>query len=125
MRLYNSLSRELQEVVPIEPGHVRIYSCGPTVYRHAHLGNLRTFMLGDLIRRALELEGLAARQVMNITDVGHMTDESSPEAVDKMLLAVEDEGLQPLEIAEKYAKAVFDDAAAIAIRPPARYPKAT
>ena len=111
MRLYNTLTRAVDEVVPFEPGHVKIYACGPTVYRYAHLGNLRTYMLSDLIRRALEFEGLRVTLVMNITDVGHMTDESSPEAVDKMLLAVEDEGLQPLEIAEKYTRAVFDDAA--------------
>jgi cysteinyl-tRNA synthetase len=125
MRLYNSLTREVDELVPVEPGHVKIYSCGPTVYRDAHLGNLRTFMLADLIRRALELEGLQVTQIMNITDVGHMTDEASPEAVDKMLLAVEDEDLTPLEIAEKYTQAVFDDGAAVGIRPADRYPKAT
>ena len=125
MRLYNSLSREIEEVVPVEPGHVRIYSCGPTVYRYAHLGNLRTFMLADLIRRALELEGLRVTQIMNITDVGHMTDESSPEAVDKMLLAVEDEDMSALEIAEKYTQAVFADAERLGIRPADRYPKAT
>ena len=95
-----------------------MYACGPTVYRTAHLGNFRTYMLSDLIRRALELEGFTVTLIMNITDVGHMTDESSPEAVDKMLLAVEDEGLAPLEIAEKYTRAVFDDARAVGIREP-------
>ena len=87
MRLYNSLTRGVEEVVPIEDGHVRMYTCGPTVYRHAHLGNLRTFMLADLIRRGLELEGLRVTQVMNITDVGHMTDEVSDTGRDKMELA--------------------------------------
>jgi cysteinyl-tRNA synthetase len=125
MRLYNTLTRELDELVPVHDGHVSMYTCGPTVYRYAHLGNLRTFMLGDLIRRALEFEGYRVTQIMNITDVGHMTDESSPEAVDKMLLAVEDEGLQPLEIAQKYADAVFAEAAAVGIRPADEYPKAT
>jgi cysteinyl-tRNA synthetase len=125
VRLYNSLTRELEEVRPFEAGHVRMYTCGPTVYRHAHLGNLRTFMLADLLRRALEFEGLRVTQVMNITDVGHMTDESSPEAVDKMLLAVEDEGLAPLEIAQKYTDAVFADAGALGIRAADVYPKAT
>ncbi|MGZ4149030.1 MAG: cysteine--tRNA ligase [Actinomycetota bacterium] len=125
MHLYNSLTRAVEEVVPVEPGHVKMYTCGPTVYRYAHLGNLRTFMLADLIRRALEFEGLRVTQVMNITDVGHMTDESSPEAVDKMLLAMEDEGLSPLEIADKYTRSVFDDTAALAIRPADRHPKAT
>ncbi len=125
MRLYDSLRRRIEEVVPVEPGHVRMYSCGPTVYRYAHLGNLRTFMLADLIRRALELEGLRVTQIMNITDVGHMTDESSPEAVDKMLLAVEDEGLTALQIAEKYTRAVFTDAERLGIRPADVTPKAT
>jgi cysteinyl-tRNA synthetase len=125
MRLYNTLTREIDEVRPVEPGHVKIYACGPTVYRHAHLGNLRTYMLSDLIRRALELEGYSVTLVMNITDVGHMTDESSPEAVDKMLLAMEDEGLAPLEIAEKYTRAVFEDAVAVGIRPADIVPKAT
>ena len=125
MRLYDSLSRTVVDVEPVEPGHVKMYTCGPTVYRHAHLGNLRTYMLADLIRRALEFEGYRVTLVQNITDVGHMTDESSPEAVDKMLLAMEDEGLAPLKIAEKYTKAVFDDAHAIGILDPDVSPKAT
>jgi cysteinyl-tRNA synthetase len=125
MRLYDSLTREVRAVEPLEPGHVKMYACGPTVYRYAHLGNLRSFMLYDLLRRALEFEGFQVTEVMNITDVGHMTDESSAEAVDKMQLAMEDEGLQPLEIAEKYTRAVFDDAKALGIRPADRYPKAT
>jgi cysteinyl-tRNA synthetase len=82
-------------------------------------------MLADLIRRALEFEGYAVTQVMNITDVGHMTDESSPEAVDKMLLAMEDEGLEPLEIADKYTRAALEDADAVGIRRPDLLPKAT
>ncbi|MFN8232448.1 MAG: cysteine--tRNA ligase [Actinomycetota bacterium] len=125
MRLYDSLTRTVREVAPLEEGHVKIYACGPTVYRYAHLGNLRTYMLSDLIRRALELEGYRVTLVMNITDVGHMTDEASPEAVDKMLLAVEDEGLRPMEIAEKYTEAVLRDAEAVGIRPPDVMPKAT
>jgi cysteinyl-tRNA synthetase len=125
MRLYDTLTREIREVRPVREGHVTMYTCGPTVYRYAHLGNLRTFMLGDLIRRGLELERYRVTQIMNITDVGHMTDEASSDAVDKMLLAVEDEGLTPLDIAEKYAEAVFADAAAVGIRPADAYPKAT
>jgi cysteinyl-tRNA synthetase len=125
VRLYNTLTRGLDEVTPDADGRVTMYTCGPTVYRYAHLGNLRSFLLADLIRRGLELEGFRVTQVMNITDVGHMTDEASPEAVDKMLLAVEDEGLAPLEIARKYADAVFEEADAVGIRPADRYPKAT
>ena len=125
MRLYDSLSRAVKEVDPVEPGRVKIYACGPTVYRYVHLGNLRTFLLTDLIRRAFEFEGYDVTAVQNITDVGHMTDESSPEAVDKMLLAVEDEGLQPLEIAEKYTEEALADMAAVGIRLPDVMPKAS
>ncbi len=125
MRLFNTLTRQVDEVAPVDEHRIGMYTCGPTVYRYMHLGNLRTFMLADLIRRALEFEGYAVLQVMNITDVGHMTDESSPEAVDKMLLAVEDEGLQPLEIAEKYTQEALDDMAAVGIRLPDVLPKAT
>jgi cysteinyl-tRNA synthetase len=125
VRLYNTLTRDVEEVVPVEPGHVKMYTCGPTVYRYMHLGNLRTFMLADLVRRALEFEGYRVTQVQNITDVGHMTDESSPEAVDKMLLAMEDEGLRPLEIAEKYTRAALEDMDAVGIRRPDLMPKAT
>ncbi len=125
MRLYNSLTRRAEEIQPIEDGHVTMYTCGPTVYRYSHLGNFRTFMMADLIRRALEFEGYRVTQIMNITDVGHMTDESSPEAVDKMMLAIEDEGLAPMEIADKYTAAVFGAAEKLGIRPADAYPKAT
>ncbi|MFL5738115.1 MAG: cysteine--tRNA ligase [Actinomycetota bacterium] len=125
MRIFNTLTRRVEEITPLDDRKVSMYTCGPTVYRYAHLGNLRTFLLADLIRRGLAFEGYDVMQIMNITDVGHMTDESSAEAVDKMQLAVEDEGLEPLEIADKYSKSVFEDAAAIGIRPADSYPKAT
>ncbi|GIU99754.1 MAG: cysteine--tRNA ligase [Actinomycetota bacterium] len=125
MRLYNTLTRAVEEVVPLDDRHVRMYTCGPTVYRYAHIGNLRTFLLADLVRRALEFEGYRVTQVVNITDVGHMTDESSTQAVDKMLLAAEDEGLSPQEIAEKYTQAFLEDTAKVGIQPAHVYPKAT
>ena len=125
MRLYNSLSRHVEEVVPIEDQRIRMYTCGPTVYRYVHIGNLRTFLLGDLVRRALEFEGYDVTQVVNITDVGHMVDESSADAVDKMKLAMEDEGLSIQEIAEKYTRAYMEDTEAIGIQPAHVYPKAT
>ncbi|MEX0833844.1 MAG: cysteine--tRNA ligase [Actinomycetota bacterium] len=125
MRIHNTLTRQLDDIIPLSNGEIRMYTCGPTVYRFVHLGNLRTFLLADLVRRSLEFEGYEVTQVMNITDVGHMTDESSEEAVDKMLLASEDEGLGPLEIAEKYTKAFHEDAAAIGIQDAKVYPKAT
>ena len=126
MRLYNTLTRRLDDVAPLDAGHVTMYTCGPTVYRYAHLGNLRTFMLGDLIRRALVFEGFRVTQIMNITDVGHMTDEASPEAVDKMLLAVEDEGLQPARDRGEVRRAPSSRTPRRwASRPADRYPKAT
>jgi len=125
VRLYNTLTRKVEEIRPVEEGRVKMYTCGPTVYRPVHIGNLRTFLLSDLVRRALELEGNEVTQILNITDVGHMTDEASPEAVDKMQLAAEDEGLAPLEIAERYTRIFLADTAKIGILPAHTYPKAT
>jgi cysteinyl-tRNA synthetase len=99
MRLYDSLSRQVQEVASVEDDRVKMYSCGPTVYRYIHIGNMRSFMLGDLIRRALRFEGRDVTWIMNITDVGHMTDEVSDSGRDKMELAEADEGLSAAEIA--------------------------
>ena len=125
VRLFNTLTRRVEEIRPLEEGIVRMYTCGPTVYRPVHIGNLRTFLLSDLVRRALEFEGYEVVQVVNITDVGHMVDEASEEAVDKMEVATADEGLTPAEIAEKYTEIFLGDTAAIGIEPAHRYPKAT
>ena len=125
MRLYNTLTRQVEELRPLEEGLVRMYTCGPTVYRPVHIGNLRTFLLSDLVRRAAEFEGYGVRQVINITDVGHMVDEASAAGVDKMELAAEDEGLSPWEIAERYTRMFMEDTAAIGMKPAHAYPKAT
>src|SRR6202011_1963939 len=126
VRFYDTLTRSIRDFTPNEPGRVTMYTCGPTVYRPVHIGNLRTFIAADLLRRALELEGHDVRKVMNITDVGHMTDDSQEEGgEDKMQLASEDEGLSPAEIAEKYTTAFHRDTAAVNILPAAAYPKAT
>ena len=125
MRLYNSLTRTVEEIRPIREGRIGMYTCGPTVYRYVHIGNLRTFLLADLLRRALEFEGYEVTQIMNITDVGHMTDDVSDVARDRMDIAVADEGLSAEEIAEKYTKAFLEDAAAVGIQPAHRYPNAT
>src|SRR5580765_1102770 len=93
LRLRNTLNRQVEPVVPLEASaaeerpRVRIYSCGPTVYRWAHVGNLRTFMLADFIRRALLYHGLDVFQVQNITDVGHLRDERFDRGADRMLVA--------------------------------------
>jgi len=125
VRLYSSLSRRVEEVVPVDGATVRIYSCGPTVYRYIHIGNFRSFMLGDLIRRVARHEGLDARLIMNITDVGHMTDEETDSGRDKMELAESDEGLSAQQIAEKYTTAFLEDGDLLNIGRADAYPRAT
>ena len=125
MRLHNTLTRRVEAVRPLAADRVTMYSCGPTVYRPVHLGNLRSFLLADLIRRVLAWEGVPVHQVMNITDVGHMTDEIYDRGDDKMLLAAADEGLTPGEIAAKYEAAFHRDAARLGILPAAVYPRAS
>ena len=125
MRLYDSLTRELHDVSPVDGETVKIYSCGPTVYRYIHIGNMRSFMLGDLIRRALRFEGFRVRWIMNITDVGHMTDEVSDTGRDKMELAEADEGLSAPEIARKYTDAFLEDSDLVGIERADLYPRAT
>jgi cysteinyl-tRNA synthetase len=125
MRLFNSLTREVEEVVPVDDRHVRIYSCGPTVYRYIHIGNMRSFMLGDLIRRVLRFDGYDVTWIMNITDVGHMTDDVSDTGRDKMELAEADEGLTAAQVAEKYTAAFLEDADLVGIERADLYPRAT
>jgi cysteinyl-tRNA synthetase len=125
VRLFDSLTRELIEVTPADGETVKIYSCGPTVYRYIHIGNMRSFMLGDLIRRALRFEGHRVRWIMNITDVGHMTDDVSDAGRDKMELAESDEGLSAAEIAEKYTAAFLEDSDLVGIERADLYPRAT
>jgi len=125
VRLYNTLSRQKEELRPPEQGAIRIYSCGPTVYRYVHIGNLRTFMLPDLLRRSLEYLGYQTEQVMNITDVGHLTDDTFDRGEDKMLVSARLESKSPEEIAAYYTKAFMDDAALVNIRPADHNPRAT
>jgi cysteinyl-tRNA synthetase len=124
LRLRNELTRRVEEV-PVRDGLVKMYSCGPTVYRPSHIGNMRSYLLPDLIARALRAHGVKVRRIMNITDVGHMTDELSEAGRDKMLLAAEDEGLTTSEIAEKYTNLFFEHTDAINIIRADLYPKAT
>ena len=125
VRLYNTFSRRKEELRPLEGGLVRIYSCGPTVYRYAHVGNLRTFMVPDLLRRSLEYLGYRTEQVMNITDVGHLTDDTFDRGEDKMLVTARLEKKSPEEIAAAYTDAFLEDIARLNIRPAAQYPRAT
>src|SRR6266850_559154 len=125
VRLYNTFTRAKEGLRPLRDGIVRIYSCGPTVYRYVHIGNLRTFMLPDLLRRSLEYLGYTTEQVMNITDVGHLTDDTFDRGEDKMLVSARLENKSPGEIAAHYTAAFKQDAARLNIRPPAQYPHAT
>ena len=125
IRLYNTFTRRKEELRPLDDGVVRIYSCGPTVYRYVHIGNLRTFMLPDLLRRSLEYLGYKTEQVMNITDVGHLTDDTFDRGEDKMLVSARLENKSPEQIAAYYTAAFKDDVRKLGIRPADTYPHAT
>src|ERR1700676_5319228 len=125
VRLYNTFTRSKEELQPLQELVVRIYSCGPTVYRYVHVGNLRTFMLPDLLCRTLEYLGYQAEQVMNITDVGHLTDDTFDRGEDKMLVSARLENKSPEEIAAYYTSAFMDDAAKLNIRRADHFPHAT
>jgi cysteinyl-tRNA synthetase len=125
LRLRNTLTRTVEPVEPMEPGLVRIYSCGPTVYRFAHVGNLRSFLLADLIRRVLLYHGLDVLHVKNVTDVGHLRDERPGQVVDPMLVQAGLENRSPAEIAKAYEAAFHADEAAVNILPAHVFPRAT
>ena len=127
IRLSNSLSRRIEPLVPVTAGRVTIYTCGPTVYRYAHIGNLRSFLFADVLRRTLEYLGHEVRFVKNITDVGHMRndDHDSLPAEDRMESAAIAEGKSPAEIADFYTAAWLEDEALLNILPADVLPKAT
>ena len=128
IRLHNSLTRRVEPLEPLEPGRVGIYTCGSTVYKYAHIGNLRTYLFGDLLHRTLEYLGYEVRYVKNITDVGHMRNDdhdSLASDADKIELAAETEGKTPAEIADFYTTAWLEDEALLNILPADVMPKAT
>ena len=125
LHLHNTLSKRVEEITTVEPGVVRMYTCGPTVYRYAHIGNLRTYLMADWIRRILETRGYTVTQVKNITDVGHMRQEMLDTGGDKVILAALAEGKTPQEIAQFYTHAFLEDEKKLNILPAARFPKAT
>jgi cysteinyl-tRNA synthetase len=125
LQLTNTLTRTKEPVRPLTPGLVRMYSCGPTVYRTMHVGNLRSFLLADLVRRVLETSGVEVDQVQNITDVGHMTDEEFDRGEDKMLVSAHLEDKTPAEIAAHYTARFLEDVAAMNLRPARAYPRAS
>ncbi|MEM8679257.1 MAG: cysteine--tRNA ligase [Planctomycetota bacterium] len=147
IRFYNTLTNEVARFEPVNPGQVKMYSCGPTVYDFAHVGNFRSFLFADVLRRFLEASGFDVWHVMNITDVGHMTDDSAADGdgEDKMQVAARrlkedkksgkvEEGAvanpdDPYEVADYFAKAFIDDGRKLGLKVvtefPQRVPKAT
>ncbi len=125
MRIYNTLTREIEEIVPMEHGRIKMYSCGPTVYRYIHIGNLRTFTMADWIRRAFEYRGIEVLHVKNITDVGHMRREVVDEGEDKVEAQARKEGKSSLQIAQFYTEAFHEDEALLNILPAHIFPRAT
>jgi cysteinyl-tRNA synthetase len=107
--LFNTLTKRVEEIQTLEPGRARMYTCGPTVYRYAHIGNLRTYLMADWIRRVLGSEGVEVFHVKNITDVGHMRQELVESGGDKMILAALAEGKTTEEIAQYYAESFHQD----------------
>lgn len=133
MRLYDTRARGLQTITTSTPRHLTIYACGPTVYRDAHVGNMRTFLLTDLISRLAGIHGWTTTVVQNITDVGHMADdtglggvdEGQGDGEDRVLRQAANEGSGALAIARKYEDAFHADLSALNIHPADHYPRAS
>ena len=121
---YNTLTKKKEQFNPIDSKQVRIYSCGPTVYKDATIGNMRTNIFQDVLRRVLRYNGFELKHVMNITDVGHLVSDGD-EGEDKMLKSAREEKKSPLEIAEHYTKLFFDDLKSLNIETPEIVCKAT
>ncbi|MEI7435906.1 MAG: cysteine--tRNA ligase [bacterium] len=114
MKVFNSLSQRVEELAPIEPGHIRLYTCGPTVYNYAHIGNYRAYIFEDLLRRTLKFFGLRVTQVMNLTDVD-----------DKTIRGARAAGLPLAAFTRPFCEAFFADLRTLAIEPAEHYPAAT
>ena len=121
---YNTLTKSKEKFIPIDKTEVKIYSCGPTVYKDATIGNMRTNIFQDVLRRVLRYNGYKIKHVMNITDVGHLVSDGD-EGEDKMLKSAKEENKTPLEIAKHYTKLFFDDLEALNIEKPEVICKAT
>ena len=116
-RFYNSLTRKVDEFVPNEEGKVSMYTCGPTVYHYAHIGNIRTYIMQDVLIKALEYAGYDVKRVMNITDVGHLSSDADT-GEDKMLAGAKREHKSVMEIARFYTDAFFKDFDAVGNKKP-------
>jgi len=125
MNIYNTLTRRVEEILPLEPGKISMYSCGPTVYRYIHIGNLRTYTMADWLRRVFEYRGFEVLHVKNITDVGHMRQEMVDRGEDKILAQARQEGKTALQIAQFYTDAFHEDERKLNIEPATIFPRAT
>lgn len=124
MKLYNTLTRKVEEFIPNEEGIVRMYTCGPTVYHYAHIGNLRSYITEDILEKSLEYVGYKVDRVMNITDVGHLSSDSDS-GEDKMLKGAKREHKSVLDIAQFYTDAFKNDCNKLNIRIPEKLIPAT
>ena len=114
---YNTLNRKIEDFIPREEGKVSMYTCGPTVYHYAHIGNIRTYIMQDVLIKALEYAGYSVRRVMNITDVGHLSSDADT-GEDKMLAGAKREHKTVMEIAKFYTDAFFTDFDAVGNKRP-------
>ena len=124
MKLYNTLTRTIEDFIPNKEGYVSMYTCGPTVYHFAHIGNLRTYIFEDILERSLNFLGYDVKRVMNITDVGHLSSDSDS-GEDKMLKGAKREHKSVLEIADFYTEEFKKDCAKLNIKWPKIVSKAT
>ena len=124
LKLFNTLGRKIEDFMPIIPNEAGLYTCGPTVYNFAHIGNLRTYLFEDILRRTLEYLGYSVNQVMNVTDVGHLTDDAD-QGEDKMVKSAREQGRSVWDIAEFYSEAFFKDMELLNIFKPTIICKAT
>lgn len=126
MKIYNTLTKKIEQFIPNEDGVVKMYTCGPTVYNYAHIGNLRTYIFEDILEKSLKLEGYKVNRVMNITDVGHLVgDADDSEACDKMSKTANEQNKSVMEIADFYTKAFFEDLNKLNIKKPETVSRAT
>lgn len=127
LQIYNSLSKKKEVFKPVEDGKARIYTCGPTVYSNAHVGNFSSFLMADLLVRYLRYKGFEVKWIMNITDVGHLTDDNelSDSGEDKMEAASKRENKTVWEIARYYEELFMKDLKTLKILPAYKYPRAT
>ena len=117
MKLYNTLTRKIDDFVPYEDGVIRMYTCGPTVYHYAHIGNLRTYIMEDVLEKSFKFLGYDVKRVMNITDVGHLSSDADT-GDDKMMLGAKRENNTVMDIAKFYTDAFFEDCSKLNITKP-------